>query len=235
MVYTGAMTFWLFHLFVLWSIGFWSLAGVATILLFLCVENEKPGFATLTLIGSFALLALCGDFNVIHEVIVDPLRALFIVGLYFGGGGTWSFFKWWFYVKAHHDRYMDLRAGFLRKHNLPEKGEIPNELRVEFKSAVDHNDQWSSRGTGRVSKPIIRENKGRIVLWMIYWPWSAVWTLINDPVKKTFEWMFHRLQGVYQFVADSIYRNTKDDFNYIPPPPAPAPADDKPEPKFFEL
>jgi len=32
---------------------------------------------------------------------------------------------------------------------------------------------------------------------MIYWPFSAIWTIINDPVKKSFEFMLSQFGGFY--------------------------------------
>lgn len=48
----------------------------------------------------------------------------------------------------------------------------------------------------------VSENKERIVNWMMYWPFSAFWTLIDEPVKKTFKALFSALEKTYQRMAD---------------------------------
>lgn len=50
-------------------------------------------------------------------------------------------------------------------------------------------------------------NKGRIIHWMLYWPLSALWTLIDDPVRKLFSAAFHRFEGIYQGITDQIMKN----------------------------
>jgi hypothetical protein len=46
--------------------------------------------------------------------------------------------------------------------------------------------------------------------WLVYWPFSAAWTIIHDPVKKAFKWIYRRLQGVYESIAIRLYRGIDD-------------------------
>jgi hypothetical protein len=47
-------------------------------------------------------------------------------------------------------------------------------------------------------------NKERIINWMAYWPLSAIWTLINDPIKKGFKRIFAGLENRFQSISDNI-------------------------------
>ena len=38
---------------------------------------------------------------------------------------------------------------------------------------------------------------------MLYWPLSGLWTLINDPVKRTFRWIFGRLSSYYDKMTNN--------------------------------
>ena len=50
----------------------------------------------------------------------------------------------------------------------------------------------------------VRKNKGRITLWAIYWPWSFVWTVINDPLKRFYQHvLFVWIGGALQWIANS--------------------------------
>ncbi len=49
-----------------------------------------------------------------------------------------------------------------------------------------------------------KENKERIINWMMYWPLSGIWTLINDPVKKAFQRIFSGLENKYHKISDNI-------------------------------
>ena len=49
-----------------------------------------------------------------------------------------------------------------------------------------------------------RENKERIINWMMYWPLSGIWTLINDPIKKAFGRIFVGLENRFQKISDNL-------------------------------
>ncbi len=51
---------------------------------------------------------------------------------------------------------------------------------------------------------------------MLYWQWSLVWTIIDDPVKRLFELIYRELRAVYQKIADNAYADV--DKNCPPPP-----------------
>jgi len=43
------------------------------------------------------------------------------------------------------------------------------------------------------------KNSPRILRWALYWPWSLVGTLFNDPVRKAFEYLYHHyLVGTFK-------------------------------------
>jgi len=50
----------------------------------------------------------------------------------------------------------------------------------------------------------VEQNKERILHWMIYWPLSSIWTLINDPIKKSFEFILSQFGGFYNKMSESI-------------------------------
>lgn len=50
----------------------------------------------------------------------------------------------------------------------------------------------------------IGRNKERVLHWMIYWPLSSIWTLINDPVKKAFEFVLSQFGGFYDKMSVRI-------------------------------
>lgn len=48
--------------------------------------------------------------------------------------------------------------------------------------------------------------KDRILVWAMFWPWSMLWTVVNDPVKEFFEWLITEFQGVYQRISDWAFK-----------------------------
>lgn len=57
--------------------------------------------------------------------------------------------------------------------------------------------------------PKAKHEYGRIISWMSYWMFSMAWTIVNDPVKRTFKFLFARLEGVYQKIADKMFADIK--------------------------
>ena len=58
-----------------------------------------------------------------------------------------------------------------------------------------------------VNIPIAGDNKWRIMSWMMYWPFSAVWTVINQPIKNAFNYIFIKLEGVFNSISKSMYKD----------------------------
>lgn len=52
----------------------------------------------------------------------------------------------------------------------------------------------------------VSQNKSRIIAWMSYWPPSALWTLINDPVKRLFNNLFRKFEKVYQRIFNNVFK-----------------------------
>ncbi len=190
------------------TIGFWILVGIVSLLLIAAVEYEKPGWATFSLIVAFTLLWLLGDVNIVALALSNPLLAVGVVAGYFVIGALWSVGKWWFFVRKCREKYDDFRKEFLVRKNFSVSGPIPDSLKKDW-------TEYCSSGYGRIYsclKPEVGKNKARILTWMVYWPWSMFWTLLNDPVKYMFKWIYQQLRAVYQRIADSAFKSTENDF-----------------------
>lgn len=57
--------------------------------------------------------------------------------------------------------------------------------------------------------PVAKENKARIMSWMMYWPFSGVWTLINDPVRKAFQLVYRNIENFFDKMSASIFAELK--------------------------
>ena len=161
-------------LFALGSLGFWILCSVVCICIIAAVEYEKPGWATASLIATFALIGFFGDFNVLTFARENPLSALACVGVYMVAGTLWAFSKWWFFLRARREQYDDVKREFLRR-NKVEGTAIPDDLLEEWKKHAPDPD-GNRYGYDYKEKtgfaPRARNHKSRILTWMIYWPWS---------------------------------------------------------------
>ena len=42
---------------------------------------------------------------------------------------------------------------------------------------------------------------------MTYWPISASWTIINDPIRRMYNSIFKRLDKVYVKISDKVFKD----------------------------
>ena len=49
--------------------------------------------------------------------------------------------------------------------------------------------------------PLASKKKSVITSWIAYWPVSLIATLLNDPFRKFFEWVYDRLSGFYDRIT----------------------------------
>jgi hypothetical protein len=53
--------------------------------------------------------------------------------------------------------------------------------------------------------PTARDNKFRIMSWMYYWPFSGLWTLINEPLKKSFRYVFTKISNTFDRISKHMF------------------------------
>lgn len=218
----------LITLFALGTFWFWVLVAVHFCVLLALIEYEKTGWATFTMIATFAALYFLGDFNVVAAALHNPAMTAAFVGGYFAAGTAWSVAKWWFFVRRCREDYDKQKIAFLRQNGI-EGTVIPDALKAKWKENLGYN--YGGRNSYRRGENVIPkagDHKSRIMTWMCYWPWSMVWTLINDPVKRVFKQIYLQIQGIMQSISNRAFRGVEDDLREPPaPPPAPPAADDE--------
>ena len=58
-----------------------------------------------------------------------------------------------------------------------------------------------------VVKPKANDNKATIIMWMSYWPLSAIWFIVADMIKEMFNYIYDQLGGYFQRVSDEKFKN----------------------------
>jgi hypothetical protein len=85
-------------------------------------------------------------------------------------GAAWSVFKWFKFVNSQSKSYMEKYGATLTEGQMADlKGEIS-----------------------------VSNNKSHIIGWMVFWPWSLLWTLTGD----FFNTIYDTLANVYQRITD---------------------------------
>lgn len=61
--------------------------------------------------------------------------------------------------------------------------------------------------------PRADHNKGRIIFWMSYWPASALWTIINDPITRFYRFLYNRIGKLLEGISNSMFAKYKDELS----------------------
>jgi hypothetical protein len=51
--------------------------------------------------------------------------------------------------------------------------------------------------------------KSRLVGWIIYWPFSGLWTIINDPVRRIAQGIYSHIETLLQKISNSVFKDVK--------------------------
>lgn len=158
---------------------FWFITGIAWTLITMAEEFGHYIRATIVLLIFLALYYFfSGDqgAGILVMLIRNPLKTMFGILAYFVIGTGWGVIKWFFFVLRERDKVLEKVKNRI----------LPQRETIRAPEAVDH--------------------KERIITWMAYWPFSMLWTLINDPVRRAFEWIYRRIGKFMQDISDKIFK-----------------------------
>src|SRR3989338_8426221 len=199
-----------FLFFAVGGLWFWLLVIGVTGLMFLWAEVESTFFTVLTIVIGLAVFHFLSDARVFSHIFANPGSTLLFLAGYAAAGVAWSLVKWTVYVKKQRALYDEELERFKGYKNSPDS--IPM---VGWKGHPEEAQQrehfMESNWPKLVNyKPMAKRNKDRIVSWMVCWPWSMSWAIINDPVKHVFGYVFRKLQGSYQMISDRTFKGAED-------------------------
>lgn len=213
--------------FALFSPLWWLLIIAASVLIIWGLDNDRAGFSTFFLIAAVAALVLFGDSRLPGEIIANPGTVLLVLLGYFVGGGIWSLVKWSLFSSDKRDSYEDTKRNWLKDQGVSGK-DVPDNLKAGFRDFLLDSRHWSSQervvttnpdGSRIVNQkqvlkiiPIAWEHKSQIITWMMYWPWSALWALIDDFVRKAFKRLQRALESLMDRIAQFHFRGHDKDF-----------------------
>jgi hypothetical protein len=190
---------------------FWSLLVVSTILVVASIEADNVVWATITLVVGFLLLGVFGNFNILSYIWNHPGgSALWVLG-YFAAGASWSVIKWTFYVLNRKDKYMEYRAKWLEAHDLEGAKEIPEDHKEDFAKHMENNYNAEHDGEALNKRPRASKHKARIATWVSYWPWSMLWSLLGDVLKRFGKWTFTLFHDLYESISKKAYESVEND------------------------
>jgi len=189
------------------SLWFWIFVVAFIALEFFWIEARESGIgATTTLALFLTALYFFSDAALFTWLAAHPLEILVGAAAYFVIGGGWGFAKWFLYLKERADEYREARQQFLMSKGFKSATldmRIPEELRARWNDKRDHGSHYGTGYGTNKKRPIASENKSTIIMWMSYWPWSALWTLVRDPFRYVYQAFSTKLEAM----SASIFSN----------------------------
>lgn len=204
---------------------FLALVGVGIAIIY-AVEHEHSFGAFMGLLVSGLLLHFTGTVNML-EVLHNWQSLLMFIGGYVVAGVLWAILKWRSYVLDWTDVQMDnlekCKQQFItsmKSNNQVQfdSNEIPEKYAELFtiwsSGATPYNLHRLVSDLG-VSLPTVSHavtfkeleilnNMPRILVWCLYWPFSMLWTLIDNPLRKLVEFLVLRvLGGIFKAISQS--------------------------------
>lgn len=197
---------------------FWTICAATFFLIMVFSENEKNFFAFITL-GVFIVLMEWSDaVSIFGTIASDPWFIVKWTLVYFAIGSAWSILKWFSFVRNKAESFGEYKLKYIEQINKNGKDrdgdewvDIPVAANTSIpKSSMDDFEEFLNRkGYKAYSEgmiPAASENKDRITTWIVWWPTSALWTLINDPIRKLAEKLYASLQGVYSKISQQAFK-----------------------------
>lgn len=192
------------------AVGFYVLLGLETLVLLALIEYERPWWGTFSILMTGVLLHFVCGLNVVGLALTHPGTTALAAAGYFVAGTAWSVVKWFLFALKRKEEYLEAKEAYdptaeaIYRQQYHEKDNKPAPIPWEKSSARGH----FLNGKGGLV-PLVRENKERVMLWMVYWPFSAVWTIVNDPIKRLFRHIFNMIQDALQLVANRVFADVK--------------------------
>lgn len=200
----------LLELFVVGGLLFWLLFAAELTFVVGCLHFRRGLWATISL-GVFLLaLWLLGDFNAFLWVWRNPATFAWGAGAYIAIAAIWGFAKWAMYQRENSYRYLELRSQFLKESGV-EGTDLPAHLKVQWQEWFNQHNRPSDWEGSVEFNPLTSQHKATIMGWMIFWPISVVWTLIDDAVIKLFRHIYYMMYNWQESIRRYYWGNYERD------------------------
>jgi len=197
--------------FVFGSFWFWVIVAAVFGLVTFWTEKERD-FLSLFVLG--AVIWTIASVNELPSITAEPLVWLTYGGYYLAAGIVWSFFKWFSHLHRVKDTLRNLKQQYLNKSpnvTLRDNGTFNDTDFKDFAKFLNDNYEWNrNNSTVRTRadvEPSVAEYRYELTRWIAWWPFSAFWTILNDPLRRLANFIVNRLRGIYESMASRVFKN----------------------------
>jgi hypothetical protein len=172
------------------------------IAIIVCVEIDCFGLSTFILLASFLVLSYFKWTTAVNWVSTNYVDFIIYCGYYLLGSVVWMYTKWTMLLF----NFSSARKNAIDEYKNDKQivGPLTAEqtkLALGYSSKSYRNNYF----TMYLNEKIRASNyKSKIIAWGIWWPFSLVGTIVDDPIRRFITWTFDRLCGTFQKLADKI-------------------------------
>lgn len=193
----------------------WTATIIILIAMAIFLENEKEGWATTFFSLGIALVLWNFRTEIWEYLTANPTATIGFAVSYILLGIVWSFIKWRTYVMGVFNKFKEYREDFVLKN-----GAITSENLKEFNKKISNKFRYQD-GSGTITfynektledivkeiSPMASKKKSVITSWISYWPVSVAATLLNNPFRQFFEWIYSNLSGYYDKITSRYQKD----------------------------
>ena len=197
----------------------WTASIIIIIAMAVTLEYEREGWATTFFSLGIALFLWNFRGEIWEMVSANPVATFGFALTYVLVGIAWSFLKWLSYVKKIFNKFKEIKTDFIATNK-----DITSANRKHFNQLISDADfkKFDGRDYSPMSDetleemaikitPMASRKKSVITAWISYWPVSVAGTLLNNPFRQFFEWIYGNLSGYYDKITK---RYQKDAFGF---------------------
>lgn len=189
---------------------------VSAIVMIVSLETDKEGVASTFFSLATALVIWSYGSEIWFFISNNILTTIYFSVTYLILGLIWSFIKWNQKVSKIFKLFTKLKNDFIAEHGeiiersdgvIGNKKKFYNTLEYKFKTADGKrkiSNFYEIESIEDVIKditPIGIKHKGKIISWISYWPLSLIGTILNDPFRRFFEWIYESVSEFYDKIT----------------------------------
>lgn len=172
------------------------------------LEFEKEGWATTLFSFGIALTLWAYKEEIWGVVSANPWSTVYFSLAYVGAGIVWSFMKWKSYIGKKIDLFTEYKQKFIDKNgDINSNWKLWTDFLYGNKTSLGASSYFDVKDTPEtIAQKIIPQantKKSLIVSWISYWPMSLSATILNNPFRRFFEWIYSLVSGIYDKMGSS--------------------------------
>ena len=192
----------------------------AVVVTIISLEKQREGLASGIVSLALALLLWNYGQDVWAFVSTNVATTVYFSLGYIILGIGWSFLKWNEKVKKVFAKFKQIKTKFENEHGPvteDNQKKFNSDLHYKFTDAngsgISIDSGYSMKKVAQKITPVGLDNKGLIMSWISYWPLSLLGTLLNNPFRRLFEFIYRQVSGAYDKISKRHQNDAFGDLN----------------------